>query len=755
MPNWKKIKQLSLDEIRVRASQKLAAFSERHAGSSLPRPERILRNFSGTDYFRRQRPFKFFQAFKDPEATRSVLKSRFAEETVIRKANDIQNGRFDLLGIKALDFGTPPDWHLEPRSGKKTPLVHWSKLDYLDAEVAGDKKIVWELNRHQYFMTLGRAYWLTGDEAYAETFTRHLSSWMDQNPPKLGINWASSLEVSFRAISWLWAFHFFKHALTPELLIRALQYLHVHGRHLETYLSTYFSPNTHLTGEALGLYYLGTVLPEFPDSARWRSLGADILIAQLPIHVRPDGVYFEQTSYYHRYTTDFYVHFLLLARMNDEVLSPVVEKSLIKLLDHLMYITRPDGLTPLFGDDDGGRLAMLSENRPNDFSSTLSTGAALLDRADYKFVARELSEETLWLLGPEGCDSFDSSDAFTPENESVAFEDGGYYVMRDGWTDKSNYLLFDCGPHGQANCGHAHADALSFEVSVKGETLLVDPGTYTYTGSQQERDWFRGSAAHNTLMLDGLSSSLGSGPFSWHTIAKCRTLNWISRPRFDYVSGTHDGYPASHVRSILFLKGDYWVICDRVKVAKNSDLALRFHAAEGAEVYQDRHGNPVLRGANVGLSVVVKGLKGEWKQEEGWVSDCYAKRERAPVLSYSAQLSPGESTLITVLAPDGVEVTELEAIGGVAVQVKARSHNDLLLIRTLERVETVTLGSDLEVTWARVTNDESEIPLELVGVNGSSVQYKGRDLLRFGEIVKYAEARWTGSDYEVDKDVRN
>src|SRR5688500_14125950 len=210
---------------------------------------------------------------------------------------------------------------------------------------------------------------------------------MDANPPKLGINWASSLEVAFRSISWLWALYFFKDAVPVETLKRALKFLYLNARHLESYLSTYFSPNTHLTGEALGLFYLGTLLPEFKEAKRWRDLGSCILIEQLPIHVRRDGVYFEQSSYYHRYTTDFYIHFLLLSRANNFPLPGQVEESLVLLLDHLMYITRPDGTTPLFGDDDGGRLAMLDVRAANDFRGTLAIGAVLFDRGDYKFVA--------------------------------------------------------------------------------------------------------------------------------------------------------------------------------------------------------------------------------------------------------------------------------------------------------------------------------------------------------------------------------
>ena len=121
--------------------------------------------------------------------------------------------------------------------------------------------------------------------------------------------------------------------------------------------------------------------------------------------------------------------------------------------------------------------------------------------------------------------------------------------MRDDWSPTANHLLFDCGPHGQANCGHAHADTLAFELAANGRTLLVDPGTYTYTGIKELRDWFRSSAAHNTITVEGRSSSVSAGPFSWKSIANSERLAWISRDRFDYVAGTHDGYAVAAAAS--------------------------------------------------------------------------------------------------------------------------------------------------------------------------------------------------------------
>src|SRR6185436_11254505 len=202
---------------------------------------------------------------------------------------------------------------------------------------------------------------------------------------------------------------------------RVCKFLYLNARHLETYPSTYFSPNTHLTGEALGLFYLGTLLPEFKESARWRNSGLQILLTQLARHVQSDGVYFEQSSYYHRYTTDFYLHLCILLRANGHAATSELNEKLRLLLDHLMYVTRPDGTTPLFGDDDGGRLLKLGDSPANDFRSTLATGAALFDRGDYKFVSGGASQETLWLLGPAGLAALDRIEASEPSQQSIAF----------------------------------------------------------------------------------------------------------------------------------------------------------------------------------------------------------------------------------------------------------------------------------------------------------------------------------------------
>jgi hypothetical protein len=663
-------------------AQQVSAFTERRGWSSLsklPGDEVFVSPPNDLcEHFRLRSAPPFFGSFQSPEKTATTFKSRWPNraQELITKANRIISGKFDLLGFKNLSFGDPIDWHFEPISGKRIPLLHWSKLDYLDVDIAGDKKIIWELNRHQYFQTLGQAYWLTGEERYARTFVWHLGAWMDANPPKLGINWASSLEVAFRSISWLWGFYFFKSSLSlsTETFRRAWKFLYLGARHLESYLSTYFSPNTHLTGEALGLFYLGTLLPEFKEAKRWQELGSRILTEQLPIHVQPDGVYFEQSSYYHRYTTDFYLHFLLLARANNFPLPSQVEQSLVLLLDHLMFITRPDGTTPLFGDDDGGRLAVLDVRAANDFRATLATGAVVFNRSDHKFVAGDAAEALLWLMGSEGLDQFDSIVPNQPAKTSVGFPAGGYFVMRDGWLRDSNYLLFDCGPHGSLNYGHAHADALSFDLAANGRTILVDPGTYTYTGSKELRDWFRSSAAHNTLTVDDESASVPNGPFSWKTTAQCSHQKWITDDRFDFVSAQHDGFmrlrdPATVKREILFLKRNYWILRDTVASSQEHRVQVRFHFDS-------------LPGIETSLNIHCFG-NGHAVEEEALVSKCYGQKEAAKALSFSATLKDGGG-VISFLLPQKVgtkwAVREIEAQNRRVFVVSGEKTVDLVII---------------------------------------------------------------------------
>ena len=144
-------------------------------------------------------------------------------------------------------------------------------------------------------------------------------------------------------------------ALSGERIVKMLANVWQHANHVARYLSYYFSPNTHLTGEALGLFYAGDLFIEFKEAPRWRQLGARILITESQSQICADGVHFERSTCYHRYTLETYQHFLLLAARNGV---PVPATRRTHPADGRVPGCRaadPMASSPEIGDADGGR----------------------------------------------------------------------------------------------------------------------------------------------------------------------------------------------------------------------------------------------------------------------------------------------------------------------------------------------------------------------------------------------------------------
>ncbi len=215
--------------------------------------------------------------------------------------------------------------------------------------------MVWELNRHQHLTLLAQAFRLTGRREYLQRAAGDLESWFEANPYGRGINWASALEVAFRAVSWIWIYHLAGESMDARFRREFLTGLFRHGCYLEKNLSVYFSPNTHLLGEAVALHALGALFPGFPRARRWERRGLKIAAQQLTRQVREDGSHFEQSSYYHLYALDMFLfHYLLAGR------PPGFRPRLELMAVYLDALMGPQRSLPFFGDEDGGRSSTLT-----------------------------------------------------------------------------------------------------------------------------------------------------------------------------------------------------------------------------------------------------------------------------------------------------------------------------------------------------------------------------------------------------------
>ncbi len=606
-------------------------------------------------------------------AVTSVTPATAAE--TVDTAERLLDKRFDLLGYRDLSFGDPIDWHTDPVAGRRAPVVHWTRLDHLDAESVGDHKVVWELNRHQWLVRLGQAYQLTGDERYTRAFLDAVTDWMRANPRGLGINWASSLEVALRLMSWTWALVLFRHAalLTPALFGSIMTAMRAHAVYVEKYLSYYFSPNTHLTGEALGLFYAGVVFPGLPRARRWRTLGARILVDESGRQVHGDGVYFEQSTCYQRYTVEIYLHFLVLAARAGVTVAPEVSHRVQRMVDVLLALRRPDGSMPAIGDADGGWLLPLGTRAPDDYRAVFSTAAAVFHRADYAWAAGGVAPETVWMLGDAGARAFGALRPAPPAvPASRLFAQGGYAVMRASWQARAHQLIVDAGPLGcPVSGGHGHADLLSVQCAVFGEPYLVDPGMSGYTADPVWREYFRSTAAHSTVSVDGQSQAVTAGAFRWKQRPAARVQRWVSTDAADLIDAVSDAYgrladPVTHRRRVLFLKPRYWLIVDDLLGATEHRIDIGF---QFAPLRVDVEGSRWTRAYGAGGSgLLLRAFATAplvTELIEGWVAPDYGRRRPAPLLRFNTvtRLPLRVLTLLWPVEHSDAPAPEVEALG--------------------------------------------------------------------------------------------
>ena len=650
------------DEWRVRLTQRLHALTERlqltvgaRPGSRrlTPVPADALdaaaraafEQFRGAST--RPRELARQLARRDPEGF-AALRIQVAR---------LHSGYASLLGVGEVFVGTPPKWTREPVSGKTTELRHWSGIRHLDTESVGDHKFVWELNRHQYLLAAALIWLVDEDDRAGALVQDHLESWIASNPVKLGINWVSSLEIAYRAISWCWVLWLLRGApWRGQLLDAVFESLEEHGLHIERYLSTYYSPNTHLTGEALGLVYIGTALPWSDHAARFIARGSEILDQCIEWQVTSDGVYFEQSTQYQRYTTEIYLHHVLLARAAGRPVTSTVSRRLGAMLELLRTTASSSGVGPLLGDDDGGLLLPVDARAPADLRGLLLAGATALGKPELRVPGDAVTGMSYLLCGYDATEAMIQAPLLDPPWTDRHFREGGIAVFRDGWGQSSAVAVIDAAPHGALSCGHSHADALSMTLSLGALPIFVDRGTLTYSGA--ERNEFRETKSHNTMELDSRSSITAAGPFKWQLVppAPAGTIAVVDDLKvFQGVATGHadTAHPSRHRRVVLHRTGGAWLVFDHGERCPATTAVARWQLAPGLGAVQTRDAEVSIYGPD-GATVarIVAPLSPAILVRPREVSVRYGNRTQALVLEAVAD---SRLMCIWVLVPGNAE----------------------------------------------------------------------------------------------------
>lgn len=573
-------------------------------------------------------------------------------------------------GLPVFDVLVPlqdgaPDWNRDPKTGTPIPLDFGLDIDFRHMGEGVDIKYLWELNRHLWWVTLAQAYVASGEARYLQVLVRLIDSWLTACPYARGANWSSPVEHGIRLINWSIVWHLLGGADGPlfagtdgaRLRERWLDSIYQHIRFASDNYSFYSSSDNHLIGEAAGVFVGAHTWDLWQAVRPLRARAKRILEEEMLKQFAPDGVNLEQALCYHKFSLEFMLASQLSGQAAGDGFSPAFLARMQAALRYLGAMLDCAGAPAPIGDaDDGKVFSLAGDGAASPYAAMLDAGARLFGDAAL--------QGKLAALGYSGAAAQRSWLRISPVKAAATgaalpttFRDGGYLLLgRALHTAQEVRVIMDVGALGYNRiAGHGHADSLMLLLSAAGEDFLVDPGTYCYNAAPALRHYFRGTAAHNTAMVDGLDQSVYGGSFLWLRDIQTTLHALAEQDGVVTAEASHDGYqrlddPLRHTRSIRWdaASGEL-LVQDRFDCARPHQVALHWHFAPECALQQDGPAWQARRSVG-SLALACEGLPVRLEQGRetpplGWLSRRFYQRQAAPVLLCEGTIQPG--TVIT------------------------------------------------------------------------------------------------------------
>lgn len=485
------------------------------------------------------------------------------------------------------------------------------EIDWTYNATNDNNEWTWQLNRHHFWVNLGKAYWKTDDEKYARAFVSQLNSWLDQckkpnnSGNKAGSAWRT-IEAGIRMKDcWPNTFYYFlsSPSFDDETVFKMVKSFYEHGKHLRKYNTS----DNWLSIEMNGLYTVGVLFPEFKEASEWRNFAVGILYKEESEQFYPDGAQVELSPGYHSNSLNNIISVYRLASLNRYRLPSDYVLRLERVYELIQKTMMPDGKLPSINDSGWEESFIQLQNAANYFQK----------RKDFEYSA------TRGLKGKK------------PSYTSVWMPWAGWYVMRSGWDTEAFYALFEVGPYGT---GHQHEDKLSFILSAYGSRLITECGKYAYDSSEW-RKYSISARGHNVARVDGMDQNRALVKNSVSLLKTPLSNKFISNRRYDMGDGYYtEGFGdkgdknVSHHRSLKFVKNKYWLLVDEFIPADNKEHTYDIWFHFNTDKYRVDNKNNVVytndsTAANIaivrlGANNEVSVLVGEKEPEiQGWVAE--------------------------------------------------------------------------------------------------------------------------------------
>lgn len=580
-------------------------------------------------------------------------------QQVLEEANDILVGRWRYFEHTVYDVGFPPDWHLNPMTGQQIPAnLHWTQISDFGH---GDIKLVWEASRFGAVYMLVRAYAISKDERYPAAFWALIEDWAAKNPPNLGPNWKSGQEMAIRIMAWCFGLYGFadSHHSTPERIMFLSMAIAAQAERITCDISFAVSTKSnHGISEAVGLFTVGLLFPEFERAKTWMYTGRQLLEKEIRRQIYTDGAYVMPSTNYFRMSLHACLWAMRLGELNNQQFSDDFYNSFSKGLNFLCQLLDPvTGQLPNFGSNDGALILPLDTCDYIDYRPLLQSCYYAMYQ-QHLFEEGPWNEDLFWLFGPE------SLSAPLANKQSISIDDlastvGGYYTLRS----KHSWAMIRCA---ELIDRPSQIDQLHVDLWWQGINIACDAGTYLYNGPAPWRNGLVSTGVHNTVQVDGQEQMTQVGHFTWVDWANGRVRHHLKSDDelLAYWEGEHTGYQVSttgalHRRGVLRFGIEHWLVIDRLE--SQSDHTYRLHWLMPEFPHQWNAGQGILElatpegsyQAQVWSDVVEADyslIVGDEHSTQGWRSQYYGHKHLA--LSLIARTTGSTLQFFTVFGPD-------------------------------------------------------------------------------------------------------
>ncbi|MEG2908012.1 MAG: alginate lyase family protein [Erysipelotrichaceae bacterium] len=436
----------------------------------------------------------------------------------------------------------------------------------------GDIRTNWELNRHFQFSCLAKTYYVTGNIMYFNEFRNLFMDWNEHNLFLHGVEWKSAMEVAIRVNSWIFSYAFLFEAMKKynneysDLLELISNGIKVMVNYIIKHRARFSSTNNHLIVEMYAVCLAGVFFEYKP----WIKYSSKILTKELKKQNHIDGVNKEMSLHYQSFIMEAYGLLMLIFNKNNIHIPNDWPIYLNNMSEFVCDCCGNFGETIVFGDNDEGKILDLSGVKFDHYRYVLDLMGLVLSKRYSEL--NSLHENLYWLFTSHEIDKSRKKEKYL-SSLSNCYKKGGYTIIRS--KDRKVLIGIDHADLGLGKlAAHGHADALSFQLFVKGIPVFVDSGTFNYHIYPEDRDCFRKTDNHNTVSIDGKDQSEMLGPFMWGKKAKCSLLEYKNDPDQVKISAKVEYGDIEHIRTLTYDFESLVNIKDMVKSSKRYTLTF-------------------------------------------------------------------------------------------------------------------------------------------------------------------------------------